>query len=99
MARACVLVNAYTGAIEEVTTFGRPIRYLTREDALAMVASALQKNVRELEKVDAGLMFEAGDITHIRSYPFWRVVVGQRTFYVDQLGKLYGKFLPSIPGD
>ena len=99
MARACVLVNAYTGAIEEVTTFGRPIRYLTREDALAMVASALQKNVRELEKVDAGLMFEAGDITHIRSYPFWRVVVGQRTFYVDQLCKLYGKFLPSIPGD
>jgi hypothetical protein len=99
MARACVLVNAYTGAFEEVTTFGRPIRYLTREDALAVVASALQKDVRELKKADVGLMFEAGDITHIRSYPFWRVDLGERTLYVDQLGKLYGKLLPSIPGD
>jgi len=99
MARGCVLVNAYTGAFEEVTTFGRPIRYLTREDALAIVASALQKDVRELKKVDADLMFEAGDITHIRSYPFWRVDLGERTLYVDQLGKLYGKLLPSIPGD
>lgn len=99
MARACVLLNAYTGAFEEVTTFGRSIRYLTREEALAVVASALQKDVRELEKVDAALMFEAGDITHIRSYPFWRIDVGQRTLYVDQLGKLYGKLLPAIPGD
>ena len=99
IARACVLVNAYTGAFEEVTTFGRPIRYLTREDALAVVASALQKNVKDLAKVDASLMFEAGDITHIRSYPFWRIDLGQRTLYVDQVGKLYGKFLPAIPGD
>ncbi|HJP92103.1 MAG TPA: hypothetical protein VJ875_09125 [Pyrinomonadaceae bacterium] len=99
MARACVLVNAYTGAFEEVTTFGRPIRYLTREDALAVVASALQKNVKDLAKVDAGLMFEAGDITHIRSYPFWRIDLDRRTLYVDQLGRLYGKFLPAIPGD
>jgi len=27
------------------------------------------------------------------------VTVGKRKVYVDQLGKLYGKFLPSIPGD
>ncbi|HKN82824.1 MAG TPA: hypothetical protein VJW17_05300 [Pyrinomonadaceae bacterium] len=99
VARACVLVNAYTGAFEEVTTFGRPVRYLTREDALAVVASALQKNVKDLAKVDASLMFEAGDITHIRSYPFWRIDLGRRTLYVDQVGKLYGKFLPAIPGD
>jgi len=98
-ARGCVLVNAYTGAFEEVTTFGRPVRYLTREEALAVVASALRKDVRKLQKVDASLMFEAGDITHIRSYPFWQVDVGDRTLYVDQLGKLYGKFLPAIPGD
>lgn len=99
MARGCVLVNAYTGAFEEVTTFGRPIRYLTREDALAVVGSALGKDVRKLKKVEASLMFEAGDITHIRSYPFWRVVVEERTLYVDQLGRVYGKFLPAIPGD
>jgi len=99
LARGCVLVNAYTGDFEEVTTFGRPIHYMSREEALAVVASALQKDARELAKVVAALMFEAGDITHIRSYPFWRVELGERTLYVDQLGKLYGKFLPAIPGD
>jgi hypothetical protein len=99
MARGCVLVNAYTGTFEEVTTFGRPVRYMTREEALAVVGSALGKDVRKLQKVDASLMFEAGDITHIRSYPFWRVVVGERTLYVDQLGRVYGKFLLAIPGD
>ena len=99
LARASVLMNAYTGAFEEVTTFGRPIRYLTREDALGVVASALQRSVKDLGDVDAGLVFEAGEITHVRSYPFWRVELGKRTLYVDQLGRVYGKFLPAIPGD
>ena len=48
---------------------------------------------------EATLTFQPGDITHIRTYPFWQVTVGKRKVYVDQLGKLYGKFLPSIPGD
>jgi hypothetical protein len=45
------------------------------------------------------LMFQPGDITHVRTFPFWRVRVGDRTLYVDQLGTLYGKLLPAIPGD
>jgi len=92
-------VNAYTGTFEEVTTFGRPIRYLTREGALGVVASALQRSVKDLGDVDASLVFEAGEITHVRSYPFWRVELDQRTLYVDQLGRVYGKFMPAIPGD
>ena len=98
-ARASVLVNAYTGTFEEVTTFGRPIRYLTREGALGVVASALQRSVKDLGDVDASLVFEAGEITHVRSYPFWRVELDKRTLYVDQLGRVYGKFMPAIPGD
>ena len=47
----------------------------------------------------ASLLFRAGDITHVRTYPFWSVEFGERTYYVDQLGKLYGKLLPAIPGD
>jgi hypothetical protein len=99
LARACVLVNAFTGAFEEVTAFGRPIRYLAKEEALAIVASAMKRGSRALKNAEATLTFQPGDITHIRTYPFWRVTVGKRTIYVDQLGKLYGKFLPSIPGD
>ena len=99
LVRIAVLVNAYTGALEEVTAFGRPIRYLTREEALAAVASAMRVERGGLEDVEATLMFQPGDITHIRTYPFWQVKVGRRFLYVDQLGVLYGKLLPSIPGD
>ena len=44
-------------------------------------------------------MFQPSDITHVRTYPFWKITVGKRVMYVDQLGKLYGKLLESIPGD
>jgi len=99
MARVCVLVNAYTGDLEEVTAFGAPVRYLPRDEALDVVAGAMQVDRGELRDADATLVFQAGDITHVRTYPFWRVRVGNRNLYVDQLGKLYGKFLPAIPGD
>ena len=99
LTRVVILVNAFTGAFEEVTTFGQPIRYLPKWEALAIVASALHQDLHEFKDVEAGLRFEPGDITHIRAYPFWEIKLDERTVYVDQLGKLYGKFLPSIPGD
>jgi hypothetical protein len=98
--RAAVLVNAYTGNLEEVTAFGSPIRFVTKEEALDVVAAALRKDSKGLrEAAEAVLMFQPSDITHIRTYPFWKITVGKRVMYVDQLGKLYGKLLPSIPGD
>jgi hypothetical protein len=97
--RGAILVNAYTGALEEITSFGAPIRYLPRDEALDVVASALRSSRARLKNAQATLMFAPGDITHIRAYPFWRITVGRRLLFVDQLGKLYGKFLESIPGD
>jgi hypothetical protein len=99
LARVCVLVNAYSGALEEVTAFGQPLKHLTVEEALGVVAAALRVAPNRLRRADATLMFQPGDITHVRTYPFWRVQVGERVVYVDQLGKLYGKLLPAIPGD
>ena len=99
LVRIAVLVNAYSGALEEVTAFGRPVRCLTREEALDAVASAMRVEPGQLQDAEATLMFQPGDITHIRTYPFWQVKVGRRFLYVDQLGVLYGKLLPSIPGD
>jgi hypothetical protein len=99
LARVCVLVNAYTGAFEEVTAFGSPVRYLPREEALRIVAAALQTTTDQLRKAETTLMFQPSDITHVRTYPFWRVKIDRRTVYIDQLGQLYGKLLPSIPGD
>jgi hypothetical protein len=99
LARICVLVNAYTGAFEEVTAFGSPVRYLPREEALSIVAAAMQTTPAQLRKAETTLMFQPSDITHVRTYPFWRVKIDRRTVYIDQLGQLYGKLLPSIPGD
>jgi hypothetical protein len=99
LARVSVLVNAYTGNLEEVTAFGSPIRYLGEEEALEVVASAFQTERDQLRNPRATLMFQPSDIGHIRAYPFWQVKLGRRTVYVDQLGTLYGKLLPSIPGD
>jgi hypothetical protein len=55
--------------------------------------------VDALKYADATLMFQAGEITHVRTFPFWRVPIGERVVYVDQLGTIYTKLLPSIPGD
>jgi hypothetical protein len=98
--RVGVLVNAYTGHLEEVTAFGSPMRYLPKEEALGVVAAALQKDRKSLLKeAEAVLMFQPSDITHVRTYPLWKVSVGKRVMYEDQLGKLYGKLLQSILGD
>jgi hypothetical protein len=99
LARAVVLVNGYSGDFQEVTVFGRPVRYLPQAEAITIVAAALQVHPRDLDEAEARLVFQPSDITHIRAFPFWQVSAKRRLFYVDQLGKLYGKLLPSIPGD
>ncbi len=99
MARVCVLVNAFTGNFEEVTAFGKPMRYLVEEEVLEIVAEAMHTEREKLRDASLTLMFQPSDITHVRTWPFWQVKIGERTIYVDQLGKLYGKLLPSIPGD
>lgn len=99
VARVCLLVNAYTGNFEEVTVFGNPMRYLLEEEALKIVADAMRLDQKKLRDVSLRLMFLPGDITHVRTWPFWEVKISDRIVYVDQLGKLYGKLLPSIPGD
>jgi hypothetical protein len=99
LARVCILVNAFSGALEEVTVFGKPVRFLAKEEAVAVVAAAMQVGIAKLKAAEVTLMFQPSDITHVRTFPFWRVRLGRRSVYVDQLGKLYGKLLPSIPGD
>jgi hypothetical protein len=99
LVRICVLVNGYTGAFEEVTKFGEPVRYLSQEEALNTVATALRVDREALKNAKATLMFQPGEITHVRTYPFWQVEYNNRFLYVDQLGRIYTHLQPSIPGD
>jgi len=94
--RAAVLVNAYTGHLEETTVFGRPIHYLTEEAALDVAAKALNA---DRKKMKATLMFQPSKVSHIRTFPFWRVAFGEHTIYIDQLGEVFGRLELSVPGD
>ena len=105
LARLCVIVNAYTGKFEEITTFGKPVRYLPEREAIDVVAKALNLKKEEMERMLAektikiAMMFQPSEITHIRAYPFWKITVKERVLYVDQLGKLHRTIEPAKPGD
>ena len=87
--RLCILIDAVSGEFEEVATFGKPVTYLQREAAIRIVASALRTPENRLQVDDASLMFQSSEITHLRVYPFWRIMVNKHAYYVDQEGKLY----------
>jgi len=96
--RLCILIDAVTGDFEEVATFGKPITYLEREAAIRIVGSALRAPEDQLQVTDASLMFQSSEITHLRVYPFWRIVVNERVYYVGQEGKLYNQITPGKSG-
>jgi hypothetical protein len=99
LTRISVIVNAFTGEFEEITAFGEPVRYLPQREAVAIIASALKLDREQLRDAKASVLFRPSDITHIRTYPFWKIIVGEKILYVDQLGNLYVQIKPSVPGD
>jgi hypothetical protein len=99
LVRLCILVDAYTGDFEEMTGFDEPVVYLTSEQAVNVVAAALNVAPAELHDAVATLMFQSSEISHVRAYPFWRVTVEGRSYYVDQKGMLYGSLLAGRPGN
>jgi hypothetical protein len=97
LTRLCILLDAETREFEEVIAFGKPVAYLSREAAIQVVASALrippsQVNAEEIP------MFKPGQISHVRAYPFWKVVAEEREYYVDQQRKLYSHLSPGKAG-
>ncbi len=87
-ARLCILVDGATGEFEEVTVFGKPVPYLAKAKAVEVVATAL--HLQDLILVTGSeLMFEPSEITTSRAYPFWKMVVARREYFVDQAGKFY----------
>jgi len=99
LTRLCILLDAETGELEEVVAFEKPVAYLSREAAIQVVASALRIPASQVNSNDAISMFQPGEISHVRAYPFWKVVVEDREYYVDQKGKLYGHLSPGKLGN
>lgn len=99
LVRLCILIDASTGEFEEMTAFDKPVVYLTNQQAVNVVAAALNVAPAELHDAVVTLMFQSSEISHVRAYPFWRVTVKDRAYYVDQKGKLYGSLFRGRPGN
>jgi hypothetical protein len=91
LTRLCILLDAVTREFEEVTAFGTPVAYLSGDKAIAVVAAALHIPPAQLIVTEVTQMFEPGEISNVRAYPFWKIVVDDRAYYVDQAGKLYSE--------
>jgi hypothetical protein len=96
--RASLLINAFTGAFEEMTVFTRPMSYLSKTEALAVAAGAWPSGAR-IRRTGATVQYQASAITQTPALPFWRVKVNNRFVYVDQTGTLHGQIRPSTPGN
>lgn len=98
LVRLSMLMNAQTGVFQGVTTFGKPIRYLPQESAIAIVAAGLREPPTELHDAKAQLIFQPSEISHVRAYPFWEVIFDDKTYYVSQQGELFRELSPGPPG-
>src|SRR3972149_6834423 len=99
LARLAIIVNAFTGQFEEIGSFGKPVRYLPKSEAVAITMKVTRLKSEEIDQAKVELMYQPSDITHIRTNPFWKVTVRNRTIYIDQLGAVYSRIKPSVPGD
>lgn len=99
-ASVCVVVNAFTGAYEEVASFGEPIQYLG-EDAAVKAALSSVKMDNDGVKVTATLIYTPCNLTYSRTYPFWKIEIKDMVLYVDQQSKVYTKeaIIPQHHGD
>ena len=107
LSQGALLVNAYTGAFEEIGVFERPITYLDRERAIGLGCSfsCLGEKGRRaetgerLEMASAELIFRTSAQTQSRFMPVWSVDVGDRLVFVTQQERVFVELMPMLPGD
>jgi len=86
----CLIVNAFTGEFEEVTSFGRSITYLDEKGAIDAAARALNTKLDAVTKEPkATVVFTPCDLTYLRAYPFWKVEINNRVVYVEMNGNTH----------
>jgi len=81
--RFCILVNAFTGNFEEVTSYDEPIKYLKKEKALEAVAFKKERAVEEMANAEVDVIFTPCDYSYLRSKPLWRISINNEVLYVE----------------
>ncbi len=91
-----IIINAFTGKFEEVGKFGKPVTFLSEDQALEAVADYLKLKREELKLTETELVYMPSTITHLRSRPFWRVTLEDETvLFVEQAGKVHQTIIPA----
>jgi hypothetical protein len=103
----CLIVNAFTGDFEELTSFGSPVNYLDERGAIKAASRALGTNLgaaegkdakmeKVIESAKASVIFTPCDFTYLRAYPFWKVETEAGIVYVEMNGNTHFE-LPTAP--
>ncbi len=83
-AGAAVLVNAYTGSLKSVKTYRKPVKFLTKHEAIEIGIGYLNERV---EVARAELVYQAGE-TESKFFPIWRVFANKKAVRVNMFGKV-----------
>jgi len=99
LTRLSVLVNAYTGRVEELCVFPQPVRYLSRSDLGQLVGRTLRLSSREMEAFETELVYQPMSPHVSNVQPVWQVLSKDLAFYVTQVGEIVSTLnFPSLRG-
>jgi hypothetical protein len=90
LSRFSVLVNAYTGRIEQLCVFPKPVHYLSKTDATQILSRSLRLSRHEAQKAKTELVFQPGKLQLKSALPIWQVALDNKTIFVKQDGLIYG---------
>jgi len=81
--RFCILVNAFTGNFEELTSYDEPIKYLKKEKALEAVALKKGLPMEEAMNAEVDVVFTPCYFSYLRSKPLLRISLNNEVSYVE----------------
>jgi hypothetical protein len=103
--QGAILINAYNGSFQEIGVFQKPIKYISKDDA---IKAALNYTCFCKDDNTAELVFEPSEQTTSRFLPVWKVKLERTswiffkdevTVFVNQEGKVFNKLRVLPLGD
>lgn len=83
-----ILVNAFTGRVEELRVFPKPVRYLAKKEAVAIARQLLDLSAHEADRLEVELVFAPLHYHVSRALPAWSVAFKDRNFFITQQGNV-----------
>ena len=80
LSRAAILIDATTSVVTTTSYVEEPVRYvqLTKKEAVAKVIEDYPEVA--YENIEARLVYEDGDTSPSRFYPYWEITAGEKIY-------------------